>query len=191
MYFRSNRKHAQFSESVTPVLHQFPLSTAVAVAAAASATPPPTNPAASMQLMPYNSMITKKPLTPDELKKLYNMGPFAANQTQINSTQYLTGTQAIATVPAQYLQQQTPPPPHHLHHQAQNPIYPYAYPQTIERPLMTAASNVTYSQHPMMINTLTMHQQHSIVNYSNNLSTNMENTLALVSLLNLFLFLEV
>lgn len=132
-----------------------------------------TNAAASMALMPYNGFnsnhTTKTPLTPDELSKLYNMGPFG--QPMHHPPQYLPGGTIIAQ--SQYIQQTA----------QQTTMYSYPQSQIIERPI-NAPIPYRLQQQPhnsaATINTLTI-KHHSKTANSLNSSTNMENNLALVS----------
>lgn len=163
------RQHAQLSEAVVPVIpapvFQHPATVLTT-----------TNTTASMALMPYNGLnsnqTTKKSLTPDELSKLYNMGPFG--QPIHHHPQYLPGGTVITQ--SQYIQQTA----------QQTIMYSYPYSQTIERPISTPIPYTIQQQQHMsaaMINTLTMEQHTKTANLSNsNSSTNIENNLALVSL---------
>lgn len=160
------RQHAQLSEAVVPVLPAPVFQHPATILAT-------TNAPASMALMPYNglnsSQSTKIPLTPDELSKLYNMGPMHHHPPQ-----YLSGGTIIAQ--SQYMQQTT----------QQTTMYSHPYSQTIERPF-NAPIPYTFQQQPhssaATINTLTMQQHSKTVNFPNsNSSTNIENNLALVSL---------
>lgn len=134
-------------------------------------------PTASMALMPYHSLssnqTTKKPLTPDELSKLYNMGPFG--QPMYHPPQHLPSGTIIAQ--SQYMQQTA----------QQTTMYSYPYSQTIERPINTPIPYTLQQQQQQQplqnaAATLTVQQHSTTANFSNsNSSTNIGKNLALVS----------
>lgn len=132
--------------------------------------------AASMALMPYNGLnsnqTTKKPLTPDELSKLYNMGPYG--QSMHHPPQYLPGGKIIAQ--SQYILQTA---------QQQTTMSSYPYSQTIERPIDTPIP-YTPQQQPhnsaATHNALTIQQHSKTANISCSISsTNIKNNSAFVS----------